>query len=71
MQSHNPSFPQPFEVIEVTRLEVACDGGIENQKLGLGHPRVFLHIDPDRGDVVCPYCSRQYVLKPGSGHHGH
>ena len=48
---------QPFEVIEVNALEVSCDGG------ALGHPRVYLHIDPDKGEIVCPYCSRQYVLK--------
>ena len=44
---------QPFEVIEVTSLEVKCDGG------AAGHPRVFLHIDQDKGEVTCPYCSRQ------------
>lgn len=48
-----------FEVIEVSSLEVACDGGGGP----LGHPRVFLHIDQDAGEITCPYCSRQYVLK--------
>jgi uncharacterized Zn-finger protein len=60
---------QPFEVIAVTSMDVACDGGGGP----LGHPRVFLRIDQDRGDVTCPYCSRQYVqrlaaVKQGSGH---
>lgn len=50
---------QPFEVIEVNTLEVACDGSGG----ALGHPRVFLHIDQDRGEITCPYCSRTYVLK--------
>lgn len=49
------------EVIEVETLEVACDGGTP----ALGHPRVYLHVDPEEG-VVCPYCSRHYVLKPGA-----
>ena len=31
-----------------------------------GHPRVFLHIE-DRS-VLCPYCSRLYVLNEGAGH---
>jgi len=50
---------EPFETIEVSSLEVACDGGGG----ALGHPRVFLHIDQEAGDVTCPYCSRRYVLK--------
>lgn len=55
-----------FERIEVTKMEVACDGG----NGPLGHPRVYLHIDHDAGDsVTCPYCSRTYVYKePRLGH---
>lgn len=49
-----------FETIEVSKEEVACDGGGG----ALGHPRVYLHIDHDNGHkVVCPYCSRTYVLQ--------
>lgn len=55
---------QPYEVIEVNSLEVACDGGGG----ALGHPRVFLHIDQDHGEVTCPYCSRQYILRLRSGY---
>lgn len=51
---------KPFEVISVDKLEVACDGGGGP----LGHPRVFLHIDQEKGQVLCPYCSRLYVHKP-------
>ncbi len=51
---------KPFEVISVDKLEVSCDGGGG----ALGHPRVFLHIDQDEGQVMCPYCSRLYVFKP-------
>lgn len=50
---------KPLDVIEVSSLEVACDGGGG----ALGHPRVFLHIDQDSGQITCPYCSRTYVLK--------
>jgi uncharacterized Zn-finger protein len=53
----------PFETISVASLDVACDGGGGP----LGHPRVFLHIDQDKGDIVCPYCSRTYVLKVPTG----
>lgn len=51
---------KPFEVISIDRLEIACDGGGG----ALGHPRVFLHIDTEVGQVQCPYCSRLYVYKP-------
>jgi uncharacterized Zn-finger protein len=56
-----------FEVIEVRSLEVVCDGGGGP----LGHPRVFLHIDQDRGEITCPYCSRNYVVKQGVAHSAH
>ncbi len=56
----------PTEVITVNERTVACDGG----NGALGHPRVFLHIEAQ--EVLCPYCSRLYVLNPGAGHdHGH
>lgn len=48
-----------FETIEVSSLEVACEGAGG----ALGHPRVFLHINQDKGEVTCPYCSRTFVLK--------
>ena len=49
---------QPYETIEVTSHTVACDGGGG----ALGHPRVFLEIPHDAHEVICPYCSRNYVL---------
>lgn len=49
----------PFETVLVGTLEVTCEGGGGP----LGHPRVYLHIDQDKGAVTCPYCSREYVLK--------
>lgn len=58
-----------FEVTYVQHSEVVCDGSGGS----LGHPRVFLHIDEDDGKVVCPYCSKTFVLlhQPGqrSGTH--
>lgn len=53
-----------FEVIEISTTEVACDGGGG----ALGHPRVFLHIDRDKGDAVtCGYCSRTFVYRAAHG----
>ena len=52
----------PTEIIHVDSRTVACDGG----SIALGHPRVFLNIPDER--VMCPYCSRLYVLNPGADH---
>lgn len=53
-----------YEVIEVSAPEVACDGGGG----ALGHPRVYLHINPDQGNsVTCGYCSRTYKYQPANG----
>lgn len=58
--------PTPTETIYVNDPVVACDGG----EGALGHPRVFLRIE-DR-EVMCPYCSRLYILNEGAGSgHGH
>jgi uncharacterized Zn-finger protein len=54
--------PPPTEVIPVDSRVVPCDGG----EGALGHPRVFLRIED--GSVMCPYCSRLFVLKEGAGH---
>jgi uncharacterized Zn-finger protein len=50
----------PTEIIDVNDRTVACDGGDG----ALGHPRVFLYIE--KHSVLCPYCSRLYVLNPGA-----
>ncbi len=60
--SEAPTLPMPTETIQVDDRTVACDGGDDP----LGHPRVFLYIDQQ--SVVCPYCSRLYVLAAGAGH---
>lgn len=43
--------------IEVNTATVGCDGGGGD----LGHPTVYLKIG-DEGGIVCPYCSRHFVL---------
>ena len=53
--------PTPTEILHVGDRTVPCDGGSS----ALGHPRVFLHIEDKQ--VMCPYCSRLYVLKDGAG----
>ena len=45
------------EAILTTDHRVSCNGGDGP----LGHPQVWLTLGTD-GKVVCPYCSRRYVL---------
>ncbi len=52
----------PTEIIHVDTRTVACDGGDG----ALGHPRVFLRIQDEQ--ILCPYCSRLYILNPGADH---
>ena len=42
----------------VTSTTVACDG---DQTEG-GHPRVYVKIDLESREAVCPYCSKKFVL---------
>jgi uncharacterized Zn-finger protein len=49
------------EAVVVETPVVPCDGNGGP----LGHPRVFLRIGPER-EIVCPYCSRRFVLAEGA-----
>ncbi|MDE8348143.1 MAG: zinc-finger domain-containing protein [Acidocella sp.] len=53
------------EIIRVKTRSVSCDGDAEV----LGHPKVFLNITGTQ--VVCPYCSKCFILEPGSVDHSH
>ena len=59
----NDEIPPP-EVIRTSHVSVACDGSGE-VSAALGHPRVFLRIDPETGFVECGYCDRRIVLEGG------
>ncbi len=55
----------PPEVFKVSTAQVACDGsGAVSAELG--HPRVFLRIDPQVGMVECGYCDRRFILEGGA-----
>ncbi|HEY6048574.1 MAG TPA: zinc-finger domain-containing protein, partial [Sphingomicrobium sp.] len=43
---------------------VFCDGSGDIDP-ALGHPRVFLRIEPATGFVECGYCDRRFVLEGG------
>jgi len=51
----------PEQTVIVEDPSPSCDGGGG----ALGHPRVFLRIGAE-GEVVCPYCSRRFVLAEGA-----
>ena len=52
--------------IRVTATRVACDGATDIAAgAALGHPRVWLEIDPEIGHVDCGYCDRRFVLAGG------
>jgi uncharacterized Zn-finger protein len=54
----------PPEVFKVTTVQVACDGSGEVEP-ALGHPRVFLRMEPEIGWVECGYCDRRFILVGG------
>lgn len=63
----DPATPAPAAETQVVHSPVvACDGSGP----ALGHPRIFLTFGDSR-EIVCPYCSRHYVLAEGAkaGHH--
>ena len=54
------------ETIRVTATRIACDGASDIPGgAALGHPRVWLQIDPESGMAECGYCDRRYVLAGG------
>lgn len=59
----------PPEIIKISHASVACDGSGEVDA-ALGHPRVFLKVDPETGFVECGYCDRRFVLEGGPADRG-
>ena len=61
--------PAP-ETLRVSKTRIACDGtGDGLTHAALGHPRVWLEIDPDDGFIDCGYCDRRFVLIGGIADH--
>ena len=56
--------PPPPEVYKVSTHRVACDGSGAVSP-ALGHPRIYLRIDPALGWVECGYCDRRFILEGG------
>lgn len=56
--------PPPPEVYKVSTVQVACDGsGAVSPELG--HPRIYMRMDPALGWVECGYCDRRFILEGG------
>jgi len=47
-----------LELIYTKERRIACDGGGGT----LGHPKIYLEMG-DSTQVICPYCSRHFVLE--------
>lgn len=56
------------DVVTVSSATVACEG---NGPV-TGHPKVYLTFKPNDREIVCPYCSRTFILAEGAKpDHGH
>lgn len=47
------------EIVNTSAAKVSCNGGGGV----LGHPLIYLKVKPGESEVVCPYCSRKFVLE--------
>lgn len=47
------------EIEVVSTWRVCCDGG----EGALGHPRVYLTVPHDTGEVECGYCDKKFVYE--------
>ncbi len=48
---------------EVTRADLPLSCPMPGMELWNSHPRVYLPIEDDGGESVCPYCGARYVLR--------
>lgn len=54
--------PQASRVHEVRRADLPLSCPTPQTALWNAHPRVYLPIEADGGEVSCPYCGAQYKL---------
>lgn len=50
------TYPAPSQEV-VSAWRVSCDGG----EGALGHPRVWMSVDPVHGWVDCGYCDKRFI----------
>jgi uncharacterized Zn-finger protein len=52
-----------IEEVIVNTAQIQCDGTSPNQTdASLGHPTIYLHINPKLQHIDCPYCGLRFVL---------
>ena len=47
-----------LETVKATSTSVSCAG----KEPPFDHPKIYLEIDKDIGTIMCPYCSKEFVL---------
>ena len=47
------------EIVYSTDSHVQCSGGDEIND----HPLIYLQINPETKQIICPYCSKTFKLK--------
>lgn len=62
-----PAAVMPQKTVTVTSWKVACDGAGP----GMGHPRVWLAVSHETGEVECGYCGTRYVIDRDHAHDDH
>ena len=53
------------EIVRTESARVACSGASDVAGTALGHPRVWLQIEPEIGFAECGYCDRKFVIIGG------
>ena len=48
---------------EVTRADLPLSCPMPGMSLWNSHPKVYLPIEDEGGESVCPYCGAHYLLK--------
>lgn len=50
-------------LVEITTSDLPLACPMQSLAVWEAHPRVYLPIE-ETGQVLCPYCGTQYILKP-------
>lgn len=64
------TMPDQPETVRTETARVACMGDTDVGGGALGHPRVWIQIDPAQGYADCGYCDRRFILIGGVADHG-
>ena len=48
-----------FEKVFTKVASVFCTG----KEYPYDHPKIYLQIDPSKGQVVCPYCGKIFIFQ--------